>query len=131
MKSKEELAKIGAHYFQKPEIKSMYATQDGQWFHGNAEGLVYAQGHASTAKCQIFEITRADVEGKPVDEAKSLNKMNKDELEKELASLEGISEDDVEGVMKLTKSKIVNYIESYELPVAEEEEAEETESSGE
>lgn len=63
--SVEQLIEIGKHYFDNPEISLMHATEDNQWFDGDADGLAYANAHVSRKGLQVFPITRAMVEYKP------------------------------------------------------------------
>lgn len=63
--TKQELIKRGAHYFDDKNVKVMYATEDGNFFHESA--LSYADSHAKTKNIQRFKITRADLPKKKTD----------------------------------------------------------------
>jgi len=64
MKTKDKLAAIAKDkYFKNKSIASMWATGDGHFFHAHAKN--YALNHASGKEgVEVFEITRADVDGK-------------------------------------------------------------------
>ena len=63
MFSKAELIEKGRHYFDKKEVKVMYATPDGNFFYQASKS--YADSHAKSNKIEVIEITRADLTGKP------------------------------------------------------------------
>ncbi len=133
--TKEQLTEKGAYYFENKEVQVMFATPDGQFFHANARQ--YADGHAASINEEVITIERSDLKSKKTatadkkeEEKKPLEKMTVKELEVEVKALEGIDEDEIEAVMSLSpKSKIADYVKSYEAPAKEDDE-EETASDG-
>lgn len=80
--TKQELIKRGAHYFENKNVKVMYATEDGNFFHEDA--LNYADSHAKTKNIERFKITRADLPKKKTDKKEEVEAEVKPEEKEEI-----------------------------------------------
>lgn len=68
--TKQELIKIGAHYFDKKDVKVMYATEDGNFFYEESKN--FGDSHAKTKNIELFIITRADLSKKKEDKKENV-----------------------------------------------------------
>ena len=116
MLSKAELIKRCVHYFDNKNVKVMFATEDGNFFHES--GQHFAQSHArSNNYSEVIRITRADLKEKSKEEkpknpkVKAKNEAPKDTGDKSTAndkpgpSENSLSFDELKAVAKKVKIK--------------------------
>lgn len=80
--TKQELIKIGAHYFDKKDVKVMYATEDGNFFYEESKN--FGDSHAKTKNIELFIITRADLSKKKEVKKENVKAEIKEEVKEEV-----------------------------------------------
>ena len=96
MFTKTQLIEKGKHYFDDKSVNVMFATSDGNFFYEASKS--YADSHSKTRNIELFEIKRADLKAKPVEETG--NELS--ELKKEAKGLK-IKGSHLMGIDKLKK----------------------------
>ena len=69
MFTKTQLIEKGKHYFDDKSVNVMFATSDGNFFYEASK--TYADSHSKTRNIELFEIKRADLKSKPVEDTGS------------------------------------------------------------
>ncbi len=102
MFSKVQLIEKGRHYFDDKSVNVMFATSDANFFYEASKS--YADSHSKTRNIELFEIKRADLKSKSVEneEPKTENDNELADLRKEAKGLK-IKGSHMMGIEKLKK----------------------------